>query len=211
MTMNGTSARTAIRVAAARAMAHDNALASVAAVTKSVFGAAASSVLLLDEAAREFVFAAVAGEGAATLVGRRFPADRGIAGWVAATGEAMLVEQVSTSAIFAADVAKSTGYMPESLMAAQISHDGVCLGVLEVLDMSRQARGEFGDLDLLTLLAGHAAFAMRGDAGPAAGGRAGHSAVEGLIGQLRNGDPRALDAACQMLQALASFLDGAGR
>jgi hypothetical protein len=209
--MDGTLARTAIRVAAAPTVAPGAVLASVVAVTRSVFGAAASSVLLLDEAARELVFAAVAGEGAATLVGRRFPADRGIAGWVAATGEAMLVEQVSSSAMFAADVAESTGYVPESIMAAQISHDGACLGVLEVLDMSRQARGEFGDLDLLTLLAGHAAIAMRGDVGQAAGGRAEQIAVEGLIGQLRSGDPQALEAACQMLQALASFFGGVSK
>jgi hypothetical protein len=123
----------------------------------------------------------------------------------------MLVEQVSSSAMFAADVAESTGYVPESIMAAQISHDGACLGVLEVLDMSRQARGEFGDLDLLTLLAGHAAIAMRGDVGQAAGGRAEQIAVEGLIGQLRSGDPQALEAACQMLQALASFFGGVSK
>lgn len=206
--MNGTPARTATRVAAAPTVAHGDLLASVVAVTRAVFGAAASSVLLLDEASRELVFAAVAGEGAATLVGRRLPADRGIAGWVAATGEAMLVEQVSTSALFAADVAESTGYVPESIMAAQISYGGACLGVLEVLDMSRQARGELGDLDLLTMLAGHAATAMRTDAGQAAGGRAEQTAVDALIRQLRGWDRRELEAACQMLQALASFFNG---
>lgn len=206
--MNGTSARTATRVAAAATVAQGDLLASVVAVTRSVFGAAASSALLLDDAAHELVFAAVAGEGAQTLVGRRLPADRGIAGWVAATGEAMLVEQVSTSALFAVDVAESTGYVPESIMAAQISDGGACLGVLEVLDMSRQARGELGDLDLLTLLAGHAAIAMRGDAGQAIGGRAEQIAVESLIGQLRNWDPHELEAAGQLLQVLASFFRG---
>ena len=116
--------------------------------------------MLLDEASSELVFAAVAGEGAEFLVGRRFPADRGIAGWVAATGEAVIVDQVSASAVFARDVAESTGYVPESIMAAQIAHAGSCLGVLEVLDTSRQPRGSFADLDLLSLLAGQAAIAL---------------------------------------------------
>lgn len=136
-------------------------LFSVVTVAKSVFGAAASSVMLLDETSRELVFAAVAGEGATTLVGRRFPADRGIAGWVAATGEAVIVEQVTTSAVFARDLAESTGYVPRSIMAAQIAHDGTCLGVLEVLDMRQRTPAGFGELDLLMLLAGQAAIVLR--------------------------------------------------
>lgn len=139
-------------------------LTSVVTAAKSAFSAAASSVLLLDEATRELVFAAVAGEGADILVGRRFPADRGIAGWVAATGEAMIVDQVTTSAVFARDVAESTGYVPECVMAAQIAHDGSCLGVLEVLDMGRRAPADFADLDLLMLLAGQAATVLRAGA-----------------------------------------------
>ena len=101
-------------------------LTSVVTVARSVFGAAASSIMLLDEPAGELVFAAVAGQGEDSLVGRRFPADRGIAGWVAATGEAMIVDQVSANAVFARDVAESTGYVPESIMAAQIAHEGNC-------------------------------------------------------------------------------------
>ncbi len=136
-------------------------LTSVVTVARSVFSAAASSVVLLDEATRELVFVAVAGEGAPAIVGRRFPADRGIAGWVAATGEAVIVDEVSTNAVFARDVAESTGYVPKSIMAAQIAHDGTCLGVLEVLDMSLRTPAGFGELDLLMLLAGQAAIVLR--------------------------------------------------
>lgn len=57
-------------------------LQSVVDVARAIFGAAASSVCLLDEEADELVFQAVSGEGEAFLVGRRFP--RGAvspAGW----------------------------------------------------------------------------------------------------------------------------------
>lgn len=139
-------------------------LASVVTVARSAFSAAASSVMLLDEGTEELVFAAVAGEGEATLVGRRFPAHRGIAGWVAATGEAVIIDEVMTHAVFARDVAESTGYLPRSIMAAQITQDGTCLGVLEVLDMSRRSQAGFAELELLLLLAGQAAIALRAGA-----------------------------------------------
>jgi GAF domain-containing protein len=188
-------------------------LTSVVAVARSVFGAAASSVMLLDEDAGELVFAAVAGQGSDTLIGRRFPADRGIAGWVAATGEAMIVDQVSASAVFARDVAESTGYVPESIMAAQIAHDGDCLGVLEVLDCRRPSAASFGDLDLLILLAEQASLALRDRAeGGRDGDRKGREerlAVADLIRQVQSWDPPARHAASQVLQALVGYFGGA--
>jgi signal transduction protein with GAF and PtsI domain len=186
-------------------------LASVVAVARSAFDAAASSVMWLDQESGELIFAAVAGEGHDSLVGRHFPADRGIAGWVAATGEPMIVDHVQANAAFARDVAVSTGYVPESIMAAQIAHAGACLGVLEVLDMKRQRRGDFGDLELLSLLAGQAAIGLRGAGhGLAAGPPAGRAAVDALISQVGGMDPHAQQAACEVLQALTSFIGSAG-
>ena len=49
-------------------------LQSIVEVARSVFSAAAASVFLLDEDTDELVFEAVAGEGADSLVGQRFPA-----------------------------------------------------------------------------------------------------------------------------------------
>lgn len=216
MTLNRPAVRAAAQEEAASAASypahcHLDLLTSVVAVARSVFDAAASSVLRLDEDSGELVFAAVAGEGQDFLVGRRFPADQGIAGWVAATGEAMIVDHVLANAVFARDVAASTGYVPESIMAAQIAHANVCLGVIEVLDMKRQRRGDFGDLELLSLLAGQAAIALRGAGyGQQAGSPVGRAAVDVLISQVGGMDPHAQQAACEMLQALTSFFGSAG-
>ncbi len=183
-------------------------LISVVAVARSAFGAAASSVLRLDRDQREFVFAAVAGEGEDFLVGRRFPADRGIAGWVAATGEATIVDQVAASVTFARDVAESTGYVPESIMAAQIAHADESLGVLEVLDATRSP-ASLGDLELLKLLAGQAAIALRDpEAGPEATDPGERVALEGLIRLLENWDAPTQQAAGRILQTLATFFRG---
>ncbi|KIF07102.1 histidine kinase [Streptomyces sp. RSD-27] len=133
-------------------------LRSVVDTARAIFGAQASSILLLD--ADELVFEAVSGQGQEFLVGRRFPAGRGIAGWVAASGEPMVVDDLHDSASFDRDIAESTGYVPNALMAAPLVRGDRVLGVLEVLDPSPQARSGLPELDLLGLFARQAAVAL---------------------------------------------------
>ncbi|MFF2697861.1 GAF domain-containing protein [Streptomyces cyaneofuscatus] len=156
-------------------------LQSVVEVARAIFGAAASSVLLLDEETDELVFGAVSGEGQDFLVGRRFPAGRGIAGWVAASGEPMVVDDLSTDPSFDRSLAESTEYVPDSLMAAPLISDSRVLGVLEVLDASPQARSSVRELDLLAMFARQAAAALRvitpEPVAPASAGRALEGAV----------------------------------
>ena len=92
-------------------------LQSVVEVARAIFGAKASSIFLLDEEADELVFEAVAGEGAETLVGQRFPSSTGVAGWVLVTRQSLVIEDVSQDPRFSKDVAESTGYVPKGLMA----------------------------------------------------------------------------------------------
>ncbi|MFE7461516.1 GAF domain-containing protein [Streptomyces sp. NPDC057554] len=136
-------------------------LQSVVDVARAIFGAAASSVLLLDEEADELVFQAVSGEGQEFLVGRRFPAGRGIAGWVATSGEPMVVDDLTAAPSFDRSLAESTAYVPNSLMAAPLISESRVLGVLEVLDPSPQARSSVRELDLLAMFARQAAAALR--------------------------------------------------
>ena len=136
-------------------------LQSVVEVARAIFGARASSVFLLDEDAGELVFQAVSGEGEDFLVGRRFPAHSGIAGWVAGTGEPMIVDDLSGNAAFDRAFAESTAYTPDALMAAPLVHGDRILGVLEVLDPAPQARSSLPELDLLALFARQAAASLR--------------------------------------------------
>ncbi|MGW1293633.1 GAF domain-containing protein [Streptomyces sp. NPDC002533] len=136
-------------------------LQSVVDVARAIFGAEASSVFLLDEEADELVFQAVSGQGEEFLVGRRFPAGRGIAGWVATSGEPMVVDDLSADPSFDRSLAESTAYVPNALMAAPLISDARVLGVLEVLDPSPQARSGVRELDLLAMFARQAAAALR--------------------------------------------------
>jgi GAF domain-containing protein len=139
---------------------HAALLRSIVEVARAIFAARASSIFLLDEAADELVFEAVAGEGSDELIGRRFPSSTGVAGWVLVTRQPIVLEDVESDPRFARDLAESTGYVPRGLMAVPLLHGERVLGVLEVLDRPQQARFTLAEMDLLGMFANQAAIAL---------------------------------------------------
>jgi GAF domain-containing protein len=139
-------------------------LQSVVAVARYVYGAAASSIFMVSADTGELIFAAVAGAGEQGLVGRRFEPGTGIAGWVAASGQPLIADNVADSARFAREAAESTGYVPTTIMAAPLVADGECVGVIEVLDRHANRDGdparELDDIELLGLIATQAALSL---------------------------------------------------
>jgi signal transduction protein with GAF and PtsI domain len=107
---------------------------SVAAV-RALFAAAACSCALVDEDGATLTFAAADGAGADQIVGVALPVSRGIAGWAVLSGQPISIRDVAADPRFARDVAESTEYVPQAVMAAPMfTADGEVLGVLEVLD-----------------------------------------------------------------------------
>jgi GAF domain-containing protein len=135
-------------------------LGAIVQVARAIFGAKASSILLLDEEADELVFEAVVGEGEESLLGMRFPADHGIAGWVLATRTPLVIEDVEQDPRHARDVAEGTGYVPKGIMAAPLLTDESVLGVLSVLDRPEQSLFSLQEMELLGLFANQAAIAV---------------------------------------------------
>ena len=140
--------------------AHRSLLQATVEVARAIFRAKASSVFLLDEEAEELVFEAVAGEGAGDLIGMRFPAGNGIAGWVLTTRQPLVVDDLSKDTRFSRDAAASTGYVPRGLMAAPLLVEDRALGVLEVLDRPAATPFTLAEMDLLGLFANQAAIAL---------------------------------------------------
>ncbi len=135
-------------------------LRSIVEVARAIFGAQASSILLLDEATDELVFAAVAGDRDQFLVGRRFPSSTGIAGWVASTQTPLVLEEVQADPRFAREIAERSGYVPQGIMAVPLLDDDRVLGVLQVLDRPKDARFSLQEMELLGLFASQAAIAL---------------------------------------------------
>jgi GAF domain-containing protein len=93
-------------------------------------------------------------------VGQRIPSGTGIAGWVAASGQPLVVEDVANDPRFARDQAERTGYVPKGLMAVPLLRDDRVLGVLNVLDRPERRRFSVAEMDLLGMFANQAAVAL---------------------------------------------------
>ena len=139
---------------------HRPLLQAIVETARAIFGARAASIMLLDEDAGELVFEAVTGEGEDTLVGRRIPSGTGIAGWVAESGQPLVVEDVAADPRFAVQEARRTGYVPKGLMAVPLLRHERVLGVLNVLDRPERRRFSVAEMDLLGLFANQAAVAL---------------------------------------------------
>jgi GAF domain-containing protein len=135
-------------------------LQSIVALARAIFKAKAASIQRHDEQSDELVFEAVAGEGADTLVGQRYPAGQGIGGWVLASAQPLVIEDVTKDPRFARDFAESTGFVPTGLMSAPLLAEERVLGVMQVLDRPAGERSSLEELELLALFANQASVAL---------------------------------------------------
>ena len=184
-------------------------LQSIVDVARSIFGAEAASIFLLDDEADELVFEAVAGRGEGTLVGSRFPSSTGIAGFALVTRQPLVVDDLGTDPRFSPDRAASTGYVPTSIVASPLLHDERALGVLSVLDRAPDRPFGLAELELLSRFSTQAAIALdlllRARRAQAALGDDGSaSLVARVAGLLDDADDD--QAGLQLLEALERLL-----
>jgi signal transduction protein with GAF and PtsI domain len=135
--------------------------ATVAAVRRT-FDAAACSFAQVEPDGATLRFVAADGAGAEAIVGVTMPVSRGIAGWVAMSGEPIQVGDVAADSRFARDVAESTDYVPTTILAAPVvDAAGETAGVIEVLDPAAGSRETGRDLAVLGLVASQLASVVR--------------------------------------------------
>jgi GAF domain-containing protein len=118
------------------------------------------SVLLLDQASNELVFAVVHGDKRGELRGYRLPASTGIAGWVATHREPVIANQARHDTRFSPHVDEVFGFVTRSLVCVpMIAHNQVS-GVIEVLNKEAGAPFTEMDVNLLQILGSIAAAAL---------------------------------------------------
>jgi GAF domain-containing protein len=139
----------------------DELLQSIVATAARLFGAEAAGLLLVDERDGTLVFRVEIGNKQPDLIGMRIPLDKGIAGYVAMTGQAIAVSNVQQDTRFNAEFARSTGYVPDSILAAPLLMGDRVIGVLEVLDKIEESSFGLQDMELMGLFAHQAALAIR--------------------------------------------------
>jgi GAF domain-containing protein len=126
-----------------------------------LFGAAASSIALVDETQQTLQFRVATGAGAESVIGMRIPVGEGIAGYVVMTGQPLAVSSVHEDPRFARETARKTGYVPQSILAMPLLYGDRAIGVIEVLDKIDAASFGIQDMELLGIFARQAAIAIR--------------------------------------------------
>lgn len=140
---------------------NDELLQSIVSTAAHIFGAAAAAILLVDESEGTLVFRVETGNKNTDLIGTHIPLDKGIAGYVAMTGQAIAVSNVEQDHRFNVEFAKSTGYVPDNMLAAPLLLGDQVIGVLEVLDKLKGASFGLQDMELMGLFAHQASLAIR--------------------------------------------------
>jgi len=115
--------------------------------------AKSASLFLVDRKQDTLSIAIALGPGARGVQDLRLPLGHGIAGMVAATGQPLIVSDASSDPRHATEIARATGYHPESIACAPIVIDDEIEGVLELLDKQGAPAFTLHDLDMLGTLA----------------------------------------------------------
>ena len=138
----------------------DALLNSIVEAAAKIFGAASASILLVNEQEQVLEFRVACGRIEQNVVGSKFPLDKGIAGYVAMTGQPIATSHATQDKRFDRDFAASTGYVPESILATPLLSGDRVIGVMEVLDKINASSFGIQDMELLGIFARQAALAI---------------------------------------------------
>ncbi len=139
----------------------DEVLRLILVTVSRLMKADSSSVLLVDPTTNELVFQVPFGPASEQLHDFRLKSGQGLAGWVVTERQAALVNDVTKDPRFDRLVDRVTGFHTQSILAAPLQDRDRVLGVIEVLNTTKQKRFELADLDLLSAFAAHASMALR--------------------------------------------------
>jgi len=125
-----------------------------------VTDSAASTLMLLDEETGELVFSVPTGPKSDKLTDIRIPPGKGIAGWVAANEQHLLIPDVSKDPRFYGKVDKITEYQTKSILCVPIKTKSKMIGVLEVINKAGGISFAEEDAKLLNFFANQVAVAI---------------------------------------------------
>ena len=120
----------------------------------------AASVLLLDEKGRRLRFEAASGEKADEIKDFTIRLGEGIAGIVAASGEALIVNDAASDPRQAHDIPVAIDFPARSVLAVPMTLHGQVVGVVEAINKRGGAVFTEDDAALLTVIAQEAALFM---------------------------------------------------
>ena len=139
----------------------DTLLTMIMEIIKQVLNAESGSLMLLDERGDELLYRVALGEKGKRLKERfRLKIGQGIAGWVAAHGEPLLVPDAPRDARFFPTPDKMLNHRTRSILCVPLRGQGRMLGVLEAINSKSPGGFTQDDLALFLAFASQAAVAI---------------------------------------------------
>ncbi|MCP4360171.1 MAG: response regulator [Chloroflexi bacterium] len=120
----------------------------------------AASVVLLDEAVGDLVFAAASGRAANFVKGQRLKIGQGVIGWVVENGEPVLVPQTKDDDRYFDQFDIQSGFQAKTILCVPLKSKDQTIGALEALNKEKGELFNEEDMSLLTRLATPAANAI---------------------------------------------------
>lgn len=127
---------------------------------EGMMNAEASSIFELDPERDELFFRVARGGSSVRTKRIRMKVGEGVVGWVARSGEPLLVPDTSRERRFSGKVDEQTGFRTRSLVALPIRNKGRIVGVLEVLNKRGPHPFDDEDIEVLTLATNQIGIAM---------------------------------------------------
>jgi sigma-B regulation protein RsbU (phosphoserine phosphatase) len=130
-------------------------------IAKKVIRAEASSLMLIDEQARELVYeVALGSKGKEVKKKFRLKIGQGIAGWVAKYQKPLLVKDVTKDPRFFSRPDKTTGFKTRSILCVPMKVRDRTIGVLQAINPRQRDMFSQEDTDLFNAFASQAAIAI---------------------------------------------------
>ncbi len=124
------------------------------------FGPERWSLLMVDDAANELYYAIAVGENQESLKGLRVPMGEGVAGWVAATGNPLVVPDVALDPHWSAFANKHPDLRIKSIACLPVRSNNKTLGVIQLLNSKLDLLSEYS-ISFLRILCDYAAIAIQ--------------------------------------------------
>ena len=124
------------------------------------FGPERWSMLMVDEKAQQLYYAIAIGEDAETLKTLRIPLGEGVAGWVASTGNALIVPDVALDVEWSAFSRAHPELNIQSIACIPIRSGDKTLGVIQLLNSKLDLMSEYSN-SFLRILCDYAAIAIQ--------------------------------------------------
>jgi diguanylate cyclase (GGDEF)-like protein len=124
------------------------------------FGPERWSMLMVDESTQELYYAIAVGENSESLKGLRVPLGEGVAGWVASTGNPLVIPDVALDPHWNAFSRAHPDLKIQSIACVPVRSDNKTLGVIQLLNSKLDLLSEYS-ISFLRILCDYAAIAIQ--------------------------------------------------